>query len=484
MRARLTYLSEADRAFVHEQTVRVLAEIGIGYNTPEAIDLLEAAGAVVDRERLTAKLPWELVEGCLKTCPGQVRLAARDPRYDVVVGDGSLTFCADGTATHVLDDVTGRREEGSVAWLRRTMRLYDALPEVDYAWPTISARDLHPLTAGLEIEAVSLANLSKHVQDEVRDPAHAAPLVEMFEAVAGGSLWDRPIFSTIDCTVAPLQHEREMTEATMAMVRAGVPVLVLPMPLSGTTAPMTVLGTMIVNMAELLSAVTLFQLAQPGCGIISGMGAGVADMRSGLYLCGAPECALMNVIGIEMSRFYGLPCTGSAITCDAKASNQQAGAEGMLTGTACAFAGADTILAFGCSDGAQSLSLAKVLLDCDSVGALRRLVRDDPIDATRALFDDIAAVGIGGHYLGRKSTRALHRGGEVWQPRLWQRESFEQYEGRPLVAEAAARADEILAAHEVLPLDDDVAAEIDAIVERFARSVGAPDDRVAWRGRR
>ncbi len=480
-RARLTYLSEQDRAFVHEQAVRVLGEIGIGYNTPEAIDLLAEAGAQTDRTALTAKLPWDLVERCLELCPSEVRLAGRDPRHDVVVGDGSLTFCADGTATYMLDELSGRREEGSAEWLRRTMRLYDGLPDVDYAWPTISARDLDPLTAGLEIEAISLANLSKHVQDEVRDPAHAAPLVEIFEAVAGGSLWDRPIFSTIDCTVAPLQHEREMTEATMAMVRAGVPVLVLPMPLSGTTAPMTVLGTMIVNVAELLSAVVLFQLAQPGCGIISGMGAGVADMRSGLYLCGTPECALMNVIGIEMSRFYGLPCTGSAITCDAKASNQQAGAEGMLTGEACALAGADTILAFGCSDGAQSLSFAKVLLDCDSVGALRRLVRDDPVDATRALLDDIAGVGIGGHYLGRKSTRRFHGDGEIWQPALWQRGPFEQYEGRPLVAEAAARADEILRTHAVDPLAEDVAAEIDAVIERFARSVGASAARVGWR---
>jgi trimethylamine---corrinoid protein Co-methyltransferase len=480
-RPRLTYLSSEDRAFVHEQAVRVLGEIGVGYNTPEAIDLLAEAGAQVDRAALTARLPWELIERGLATCPHEVRLAARDPRHDVVVGDGSLTFCADGTATNMLDDRTGRREEGSAEWLRKAMRLYDALPEVDYAWPTISARDLDPLTAGLEIEAISLANLSKHVQDEVRDPAHAAPLIEIFEAVAGGSLWDRPIFSTIDCTVAPLQHEREMTEATMAMVRAGVPVLVLPMPLSGTTGPMSVLGTMIVNVAELLSAVVLFQLAQPGCGVISGMGAGVADMRSGLYLCGAPECALMNVVGIEMSHSYGLPCTGSAITCDAKASNQQAGAEGMLTGTSCALAGADTILAFGCSDGAQSLSLAKVMLDCDSVGALRRLVRDDPIDETRALLDDIAAVGIGGHYLGRKSTRRLHRAGEVWQPTLWQRGPFEQYRGRPLAEEAADRADELLRTHEVTPLPEDVAAEIDAVIERFARSVGASVARVTWK---
>ena len=94
---------------------------------------------------------------------------------------------------------------------------------------------------------------------------------------------------------------------------------------------------------------------------------------------------------------------------------------------------------------------------------------------------NIAAVGIGGHYLGRRSTRQFHRAGEVWQPALWQRGTFESYEGRPLVAEAASRADEILRTHEVTPLPDDVAAEIDAVLERFARSVGAPAARVPWR---
>ena len=56
-RPRLTYLSGEDGDFVHEQAVRVLAEIGIGYNTPEAIELLGEAGAEVDRVALTAKLP-------------------------------------------------------------------------------------------------------------------------------------------------------------------------------------------------------------------------------------------------------------------------------------------------------------------------------------------------------------------------------------------------------------------------------------------
>jgi len=37
-RGRLSYLSAAEREFIHEQTVRVLADVGIGYNSPAAIE--------------------------------------------------------------------------------------------------------------------------------------------------------------------------------------------------------------------------------------------------------------------------------------------------------------------------------------------------------------------------------------------------------------------------------------------------------------
>jgi trimethylamine--corrinoid protein Co-methyltransferase len=449
----------------------VLADVGVGYNSAVAIDLLAAAGAEVDRELLRAKLPWELVERCLADCPRQIRLAARDPRHDVTLGDGSLLFCSDGTGTFMLDDVTGQRSEGTAADMRDTMRLLDALPEVDYMWPPISARDLDPRTAGLEIEAIALQSCSKHLQDEVREVAQVAPLLEIFEAVAGDSLWKRPIFSTINCTVAPLMHERGMTEATMALVRAGVPVLILPMPLTGTTGPMTVLGSCIVNLAELLSAVVLFQLAQPGCGLIAGIGAAVADLRTGAYLCGTPEVALANVICIEMSHSFGLPVTGSAVTSDAKASNLQAGAEGMMTAICEALAGADSLLAFGLMDGAETVSLAKIVLDCDLVGMVERFMKPGRIDETTALLDDIVAVGIGGHYLSRKSTRQWHRAGEIWWPSVFQRDGWDAYAGRSLVDDAALRAREILGKHEVAALPDDVQRHIDTVVASYRETV-------------
>jgi len=168
------------------------------------------------------------------------------------------------------------------------------------------------------------------------------------------------------------------------------------------------------------------------------------------------------------------------VTSDAKASNLQAGAEGMLTGLACALAGADSMLAFGLMDGAENVSLAKIVMDCDVVGMIKRFSRRDPIDASTALAADIAEVGVGGHYLGRRSTREFYRAGEIWQPRVLQRGPFEAFAERPLANEAAVQARDILDGHAVAPLPDDVVREIDAVIGRYARSVGARRDRIPW----
>jgi trimethylamine:corrinoid methyltransferase-like protein len=139
------------------------------------------------------------------------------------------------------------------------------------------------------------------------------------------------------------------------------------------------------------------------------------------------------------------------------------------------------MLAFGLMDGAETVSLAKVIMDCDVVGMIERFAREDPVDATTALTGDIAAVGVGGHFLGARSTRQFHRAGELWQPRVFQREPFETYAGRSLARDAAEQARELLAAHTVPPLADDVVAEIDRVIESYAQSVGAPQARVRWR---
>lgn len=466
-KARITYLSQAEKEFVHEKTLEVLEQVGVAYNTTQAIELLEKAGARVDREALTARLTWDVIEPALKTVPRTVLLAGRDSSKDCVLGGGRLVATSDGMTTYMLDDVTGERRDGTTADLAAVTRLCDGLGEIDVVWPSPNPSDAPAAVLPLVTQAAMVRNTTKHVQDEVRTPEMVEPILEIYEAACGASLTERPCFSVTNCTVAPLQHDKDMTDAGLKLVHRGVPIFVLPMPQSGTTGPMGLLGTCILHMAELLSGIVLYQVAHPGCAVIAGVGSAVADMRTGGYIASSPEIGIINLICLEMSRFYGLPTQATGMSADAKAANFQAGSEGGMTALTAVLAGADSLIAAGGLDGVQVSSYAKYVLDNDQIGALRRYLREDSIDETSALMDDILAVGIGGHFLGRRSTRALART-EVWRPAAFQRGTFEEFAGRPLAHGAAALAREILAAHEVPPLPEDADRHIDEVVAAWA----------------
>jgi trimethylamine---corrinoid protein Co-methyltransferase len=465
---RLTYLTEDEKQRIHEMVLHVLSDVGVAYNSSRAIDLLAEAGVEVDRQRLTARLTWDVIEPCLSTVPTRVLLAGRDPAKDVVLGGERLVVTSDGMATYVYDDATGDRHAGTSYDLAEMMRLLDALDEVDTVWPSPQAGDLDAVTQALEMNAICLRNTVKHIQDEVRVPAMVSPMLAIYEAAIGASLRERPVFSVTNCTIAPLQHDAEMTDAGIELCRRGVPIFVLPMPQAGTTGPLSVLGTCVVDLAELLSAVVLFQLAQPGCALIGGVGAAVAEMRSGSYLAGSPEIGLINAICLEMSRFYGLPTQATGVSGDAKACNYQAGAEGMMSGLAAALAGADSLIAVGTLDAVQSQSLAKMVLDCETVGMIRRFLRRQTVDDGEALLADVADVGVGGHFLACRSTRQRRRT-EIWPAGVLQRGPFEEYRERPLVADALARARELLEAHSVPPLAEDAEREIAGILAAVRR---------------
>jgi trimethylamine--corrinoid protein Co-methyltransferase len=330
----------------------------------------------------------------------------------------------------------------------------------------LAARDLDPLTANLEIAAISFRSCAKHVQTGVRRLEYVAPLLEMIAAVGGAVPAERPVFSTINCTVAPLAHDGPMTEASIALARAGVPIVILPLPMMGTTAPITVAGATVVALAELLSAVVLFQLAAPGCPLIALPEAASADLRSGLYVSTSPEAAAATLAGVEMAKqVYGLPTLGGGFGGDAKAPDFQNGIEG--GGVLDALLGADSLVGLGCLDGVQITSLATIVLHDEAAALVKERLRQVSFGPADCLLDDIRAVGPGGHYMGRRSTR--EHAHDAWQPRVLRRGTFEASHGRTLVQDALERAHELLATHEVLPLPEDVDRHLDEVVAAHRR---------------
>ena len=475
MQLKFDCLSATEKDALHQRVLHVLEHVGIGVGSAGALDLLSEAGARVDRERRTATLPPELVVSCLEKAPGSVRLAARDAAHDLVVGAGSpLACCTDGMATMVCDDVTDEVREATREDMAYYYGLYDALDELDFIWTSLTLGERDPLRVGLETDLIALESTSKHVQSVVaHSPGQVPPLLEMLEAIAGAPMHERPIYSSLHCPVSPLRFEGDKLDASLALARHGVPILIHPLPLLGTTAPMSVLGTTVITLAELLAAVTIFQLAAPGCALMVVAIGGSTHLRTGGYLCGAPEVALVDMASLSMTREYGLPTMSGGMSTDAKAANYQAGSEAALLAVPSVLCGADMLTGAGLVDSDMAVSTAKAVLDCDTIGSVRRLLEvPDAVDDTSTLLDDIAAVGPGGQFLARRSSRENSRRGEIWRASVFQRDGLAAYAGRSLVNDALQRAEALLAAHEPTPIPDNARREARSAFERYARSAG------------
>jgi trimethylamine---corrinoid protein Co-methyltransferase len=474
----LTLLDESAKRLVHERTLQILATVGVKYSSVRALDVLAAAGADVDRESLSAKLPPELVEACIARAPRTVVLAGRDPARDIVL-DGSRTWLSlDGTGSNTLDMSTGERRLSTSADVIASTRVADALDEVGVVWATVSPCDSAPNVEVLEQLALLLRNTGKHIQPEVQRAEEVPFVMDMLAAAAPGGRWDpeRPIFSVVYCPVSPLQHEREMLEACMDLVERGVPMAIYTLATCGATAPVTQAGGVLQTNAEILSAIVLFELVRPGAPVIYTSDCGVLDMRSGTYASCGPEAMLMNVALVEMARHYGLPVSATGLTSDTRDYSAISGFEGGASAMLSTLTRPDVLIGAGLIDSAQTLYLPKLVLDAEFVRQCLAVQRGFAVDDDHLLADLIGEIGPGGHFLAAKQTRRFMRAGDLYQPQAYQRVSYDQWKAAGVtdVERAHEAVDQILSTHEVAPLpagaeqrfDDIIAAASAALAER------------------
>ena len=121
------------------------------------------------------------------------------------------------------------------------------------------------------------------------------------------------------------------------------------------------------------------------------------------------------------------------------------------------------------------LSLEQCILNDESVKYLSRMLRGFEVNDETLALDLIKEVGIGGNFLAEEHT-VKHFREELWPPGpAWTRETWDgwQSEGCTSMADrAACEVNRILETHRIEPIDEDLAREIDRIVECAKRELG------------
>ena len=138
----ISILSRTDIGLVHENTLRILENPGIRVDSPAALDLLEDAGARVDRKLMRASIPEDLVNDTVKKVPRTVRFGARNPGQDMMIPrTGPPYMATNGTAVYMTDLESGEKRTTMGKDLQDFMTVCDAIDSIDYVWPIVTAHD-------------------------------------------------------------------------------------------------------------------------------------------------------------------------------------------------------------------------------------------------------------------------------------------------------------------------------------------------------
>jgi len=477
MRFSAELLSIEEQMAVHETSLRILSELGVKFLGQKALPLLKHNGARVDEASRIARLPRTMVKEALGMAPRSFVLGARNPLYDFRLPTQATRYCIDGTASFMQDFVTGERRYGTKKDIEDSLRIFQQLDMGVMAWAPVTASEAPAHTRALHEFFAMARYSSKHGEHELHFANQVPYLAAGLEALLGSKaeLRRRHAYSLIYCPVAPLMHDGEMLDAYLELGDLDLPVMIMPMPVCGTTGPASLFSNLCQANAEALSSIVIYELAHPGRPLIYSNATGTMDFRNGAYLGGSPEMGLMAAGLTQMGRFYGLPTSSAGCTSDAKQPGPEAVLEKMMTTLPPVCAGADIIIGIGEMESDQLLVLEQLIVDNELAHFCERMAAGIQTDGSKDLVQDILQVGPGGNFLKSRNTRLAARTSEFFNPALTDRHTYENWLelGKPgMYTKAREKVREILAAPPLDPLPESIARQLDEILQAADKELG------------
>ena len=254
-------------------------------------------------------------------------------------------------------------------------------------------------------------------------------------------------------------------EAALVCAEAGVPVGFLSLTLACASAPATMAGNLVVNMAAVLAGIVLLQLAHPGAPVFLAGAPSVMDLKTGGYTGGSPEDYVLAAAATQLAHHFGFAMNMGTMASGAKEPGWQAAVDDALSTLASVSAGAEMMSGCGLLDGSKTLSYAHLLMEAEVYGIVGKTAGGIEVSDETLALDVIRKVGPNGTYLAEKHTRA-HMG-EIWRPGVWDRTPYDAWLAagkKGALENAEERAREILASHVPEPLPQDVRDELRLLV--------------------
>ncbi len=408
-------LSEEDIKTIHDASLTILEKTGISYEhgLEETVAMLEKAGAVVDRDVSRIRFPRTLIVDQAAKAPEQVVLYGRADGNDLDLTENKVYMGTGGAAINVLDLETGTRRPSTLKDIYEIGSLVDRLDHIHFYVRSCIPTDIPPLSYDVNVFYACMKATAKHVMAGVNDLEGLHDVIELASMVASGreKLKERPFISIITSfAISPLKLDTSMTLVMQESIRNRIPVALSAAPMSGSTSPMTMAGTLAQLHAEQLVGICISQLTNPGAPVLYGGIPGMANLRSMGYLGGAVECGMMNAAIHQMAQHIKVPNYNSSGLSDSKLPDAQAGWEKALTVVLAAMGGSNYVHhSAGMLESMLTVAYEQFVMDDEIIGMCCKVLKGIDVDAEHLAMEVIDTVGPGGNFMMSPHTMAHMR---------------------------------------------------------------------------
>lgn len=471
-------------AAIHDTAMRILEEIGVEFLNLEAVNILRAEGCTIEDENAQGalvKMGRDFVMEKIALAPRQFTITPRNPDRQIIIGGNHIVFGNISSPPNCSDLDRGRRI-GDRESYRDFIKLTQYFNCIHFAggYP-VEPMDLHPSIRHLDCLHDKLLLTDKVVHAYSLGTERVEDVIEMVR-IAGGLTHEEfdatpRMYTNINST-SPLKHDWPMLDGMMRLARRGQPTIVTPFTLAGAMAPITLAGTVAQSIAEALCAIALIQCIKPGCPCAIGTFSSNVDMKTGAPAFGTPDYMRTTQMTGQMARFYKLPLRSSN-TCVANTPDNQATWESSHSLFAAITSGTNMVYhAAGWLEGGLCASYEKFIMDCEQLQQMIAYMRPVKWDEDELALEAIREVGQGGHFFGIQHTQDRYEEA-FYSPFLSDWSNYENWRDRGAV-DTLKRANRvwkaILEEYTPPPIDEAIAEELAAFVERRKAEGGAPTD--------
>lgn len=468
MLPKFNVLTQEQVKIIHENTMKILQEIGVEFSYEPAIEVFRKQGQKIEGHRVY--FDREFVEEMVSKAPAEFTLHARNPENNLVCG-GENTIFMPGYGAPFIHDVNGKRRNATMDDYNNFVKLAGASKNLHMTGGNVvEPTDVTDEIRHMKMLYSHITNSDKCFMGSSSGYEKARDVIEITALLHGGMdvIKEKPALSCLINSVTPLKYDDRMLGGLMAYAETGQAMVIASLVMSGSTGPATLAGALSVQNAEVLAGITLAQCINPGTPVVYGSTSAITDMASGALSIGNPECALFTSASAQLARFYGVPCRGGGGLTDSKIVDAQAGYESMMTLLAASATGVNFILhSAGILQYYMAMSFEKFMMDDEIAGMILRYLKGYDMTEEKLAFDVIKQVGPGGHYLTQKHTRKNFKV-EFFRPQLSDRQSYDGWEkeGLDVNKRANVKWQDVLANYTAPALDESVKQKIDEYIEK------------------